>query len=248
MVPAGDGVLIGGFIISGTESKQVLVRAVGPSLDAAGINAIPDPLLSLRDSTGALVAENDDWEQTQQDAIAATGIPPLHAREAAIVATLAPGAYTAVVAEKSGSAGIALVEVYDVGGEQGSRLANISTRGSARAHDEVMIGGFIVAGDAPAEILIRVLGPSLRLQDVAEPLSDPTLQLVDHNGEVIRACGDWAEDSAQAAAIRGLGMAPAEASEAGMIAQLAPGLYTIIAAGAGGATGDALVEVYHLQQ
>ena len=245
IIPA-DSAIIGGFIITGSESKQVLLRAVAPSLESSGITGIEDPILSLHDSTGAVMAENDDWQQTQRAMIEATGIPPQHTREAAILTTLAPGAYTAVVSEKNGGGGIALVEVYDVGQEQGAQLANISTRGTVRTDDEVMIAGFILSGDASVDLLIRALGPSLEQGGVVNALADPTLQLVDADGQVIRSSRDWQEDATQASEIRTLDMAPAAASESALIARLSPGVYTVIAAGEGRITGEALVEIYQL--
>ena len=246
VVPA-QGVVIGGFIITGTKSKQVLLRAVAPSLQTAGVAAIEDPMLSLHDATGAVVGENDDWRQTQHAAIEATGIPPLHTREAAMLATLAPGAYTAVLSGKNGSRGIAVVEIYDVGREEASRLANISTRGTVHTADEVMIAGFIVGGESSVNMLIRVLGPSLEQSGVIHPLADPALRLLDRDGQVVRACDDWQEDAAQASEIRALDMAEPQASEPAVIAELPPGLYTVVASGDRGTTGEALVEVYHLE-
>jgi hypothetical protein len=113
VVQTGDNVLIGGFIVTGTVSKTVLIRAIGPSLTAGGVpNALADPTLELRGGNGALILANDNWRDAQQAAIIATGIPPTDNLESAILATLAPGAYTAIVRGKNNTTGSALVEVY----------------------------------------------------------------------------------------------------------------------------------------
>src|SRR5207237_8861993 len=115
-VRAWDGVLIGGFILGGANGNaKVLLRAIGPSLGSAGIkNALSNPTLELRDGNGALLAANDNWKDQQQAAIEQTGIPPNDPSESAIVAELAPGAYTAIVAGHDDASGVALIEVYNL--------------------------------------------------------------------------------------------------------------------------------------
>src|SRR4051794_2095594 len=190
---AGDHRLIGGFIISGTASKKVIVRAMGPSLNNFGVtSALADPTLELHDSTGAVIAANDNWADTQQLEVNATGIPPPNDLESAIVRTLAPGAYTAVVDGKDGGTGTGLVEVYDLSTSSDSTLANISTRGAVGPQSDVMIGGFIVNGTTGStRILVRAAGPSLISAGVADAMPDPTLELRDVNGALIAANDNW---------------------------------------------------------
>jgi hypothetical protein len=114
-VGIGDDVMIGGFILSENEPTQVLVRAVGPSLAQAGIsNPLQDPVLELHGPNGDLIFSNDNWRDTQEADINATGIPPTDNRESAILATLEPAAYTAIVRGKNETTGIALVEIYNL--------------------------------------------------------------------------------------------------------------------------------------
>ncbi|HWX17945.1 MAG TPA: SGNH/GDSL hydrolase family protein, partial [Chthoniobacterales bacterium] len=113
-VGTGEDVLIAGFIITGTDAKRVIVRALGPSLSNFGVpGPLADPMLTIYDSNQAIVARNDNWRDTQQAEIEATGLAPQNNLESAIVVTLAPGAYTAIVSGKNGGTGNALAEVYD---------------------------------------------------------------------------------------------------------------------------------------
>ena len=112
-VGSGDEALIGGFIVGGTTSKNIIVRALGPSL--GGVGVLADPLVELHDSDGQLIAMNDNWNTgAQQSEIIATGIPPHDSRESALIAVLAPGNYTAVVRGADGDEGRGLVEIYDL--------------------------------------------------------------------------------------------------------------------------------------
>src|SRR5262249_40662339 len=138
-----DNVLIGGFIVTGTEAKKVILRAIGPSLPF--MNDLADPTIELHEPDGSVIT-NDNWRDDQEQEIIDSTVPPTNNLESAIVATLAPGPYTAVVAGKNGGTGIGLVEVYDLDQAADSQLANISTRGFVDTGDNVMIGGFIVGG------------------------------------------------------------------------------------------------------
>ena len=199
--------LIGGVIIAGETPKRVVLRAIGPSLAAAGVSGVlPDPMLSLHDSTGATIAFNDNWRTGTGD-IAATGLAPSDDLEAAIVTTLAPGAYTAVVSGVGGGTGIALFEIYDVE-RANSRIANISTRGRVETGDNVMIGGFILGGDQPSQVVVRALGPSLTAHGIAGALANPTLELYNNHGTRIYANDDWRSD--QGAQISAVSLAPSD--------------------------------------
>ncbi len=246
-VGTGDNVLIGGFIVSGTESKQVLVRGIGPSLATNGIpssDALADPTLELYQG-GTLIQSNDNWKDSQATEIAATGIAPPDDLESALIATLAPGSYTFILRGHNGGTGIGLVEAYDLSTTARAALANISARGFVESNDNVLIAGFIIGDGGSDTVLVRALGPSLANAGVANPLLDPTLDLYDANGSVIRSDDNWRDS--QEALITSTGLAPNENTEAAIIRALGPGQYTAIVRGKGGASGVALVEVYNLR-
>ncbi|MDQ3115255.1 MAG: hypothetical protein M3Q86_01365 [Verrucomicrobiota bacterium] len=244
-VLAGDQVLIGGFIITGTDPKMVILRAIGPSLEAFGVaNPLADPVLELRAADGSLITTNDDWT-TDRIAIEATGLEPTDDLESAIVATLDPGSYTAIMSGKNGGTGVGLVEAYDLDSAADSQLANISTRGFVETADNVMIGGFILGGETgSATVLIRAIGPTLTDFGVADALADPTLELRDVQGTLISSNDNW-KDS-QEDEIEATGLAPQDDLESVVFETLNPGAYTAIVAGQSGGTGVGLVEVYRL--
>ncbi len=243
LVKTGDQVLIGGFIVTGTQSKKVILRAIGPSLPVAGV--LSNPFLELHDSSGAVVASNDDWRSDQEAAIIATGIAPTNDKESAIVITLQTGSYTAVVRGALNGTGVALVEVYDLDQFVDSKLANISTRSFVGTADDVLIGGFIVLGTDSAKAIIRAIGPSLTQAGIANALQDPTLELHDGNGTTIASNDDWKTD--QESEILATGIPPTEDAESAIVTTLAPGPYTAIVSGKNNTTGVGLVEVYQLE-
>lgn len=243
-----DNALIGGFIVTGTDPKRVIIRAIGPSLTSVGVpGALVDPVLELHDQTGALITSNDNWRDTQEAEILATMIPPSNDLESAIVMTLAPAAYTAVLRGKNNGTGIGLVEVYDLASGTDSKLANISTRGFVDTDDNVMIGGFIVGagGGGSANVIVRGIGPSLANFGVPGTLTDPTLELHDGNGTIIGFDDNWRD--VQQEEIQASGVPPSDDRESAIAATLRPGAYTAIVSGSGNTTGVGLVEVYHVQ-
>jgi uncharacterized repeat protein (TIGR03803 family) len=241
-VGTGDNVLIGGFIVTGTEAKKVIIRGIGPSLPLSG--QLADPFLELHDASGATIASNDNWvDSPDKQAIIDSTIPPSNDKEAAIVRTLDPGAYTAILRGVGSATGIALVEVYDLDQTVDSRLANISTRGFVETDDDVMIGGFIVIGDLPTRVLVRAIGPSLPVDGA---LTDPTLELYDASGTLVAANDNWQSD--QQADIIATGVPPTNDKESAIVATLDPGSYTAVVRGVNNTTGVALVEAYDLQQ
>ena len=244
-VQTGDNVLIAGFIITGEEPRDVIVRAIGPSLGSAVENALADPNLELRDSTGALIAANNNWKDGQQTEVEATGLAPTDDLESAILAKLAPGSYTAVVQGTNAGTGIGLAEVYDLNQATPSKLANISTRGFVDILDNVMIGGFIVrpGGGTDTSVILRAIGPSLG-SAVENALADPTLELRDSSGVLVASNDDW-KDSQQAE-IEATGLAPSADAESAIVALLVPGSYTAIVRGQGDTMGVGLVELYSL--
>ena len=235
--------LIGGVIITGTEPKKVLIRAIGPSLSSFFSGALADPTLELYQGS-TLLESNDNWRDTNQTAIEATGIAPTNDLESAILRTVAPGAYTAIVRGKAGSSGIGLVEVYDLDQTAKSKLANIATRGFVDTDDNVMIGGFIVGGNGQANgrAVIRAIGPSLGAVGITNALQDPTLELHDANGSTLMVNDDW--QSSQQAEIEATGLAPTDVRESAMVTSLPDGNYTAIVRGKNNTTGVAVVEVY----
>ena len=240
LVETGDNVLIGGFIVTGTHSKPVLLRGIGPSLALEG--KLADPVLELHDSAGAVIATNDDWGTNDDaQAIIDTGLAPADPKESALLVTLDPGAYTAIINGANESSGIALVEAYDLDQTTDAKLANISTRGRVQSGDDVMIGGLIVLGTLDETVLIRAIGPSL---PVSDPLADPVLELHDGDGVTIATNDNWRD--AQETEIEATGLPPNDDAEAALLATLGPGLYTAIVRGAGDSTGVALVEAYSL--
>jgi len=246
-VGAADNALIGGFIVTGSESKTVVLRALGPSLEGSGVSgALGDPVLTLYDASGVVMATNDDW-QTDSTAsqIAADGLAPTDPSESAILETLAPAAYTVVVTGKDATPGVGLVEAYDLSSQSESRLANISTRGLVGVDESVLISGFIVGDVASATTIVRALGPSLASFNVDEPLIDPTLTIYDGNGSVIASNDNW-QDDINASAIEQNGLAPTDEMESATVLNLPAGAYSAIVDGAGGGTGVGLVEVYDL--
>jgi hypothetical protein len=245
-VGTGDNVMIGGFIIRGNEPKKVIIRGIGPSLTAFGVQgALADPVLELHDGSGTIIATNDNWKDTQQADIQASGRAPSDDLESAIIATLVPGSYTAIVSGKNSTTGVGLVEGYDLQTSSDSILFNISTRGFVGIDDNVMIGGFVIGNNGgSANILVRAIGPSLTNFGVANAMQDPTLELHDGSGAIIASNDNWKDT--QQTEIQATGLAPTDDAESAILASLAPGNYTAIVRGKNSTTGVALVEGYHL--
>ena len=244
-VLAGDErAMIGGFIITGAHAKNTLIRAIGPSLSAAGVGgALQDPTLELFNSSRELLASNNNWRESQPQEIEATTIAPRDDRESAIVRILAPGSYTAVVRGKDGAAGVALVEAYDLQQTPNSKLANISTRAFVDTGENVVIGGFIVG--AASNYVVRAIGPSLQNSGVAGALQNPTLELRDAEGNLFAENDDWGSDGS-APQVEAVGLKPQDPAESAMHRHLPGGNYTAIVRGSNDQTGVALVEVYNV--
>ena len=256
--------MIGGFIIQGTERKTVIIRAIGPELTQFGVpNVLTNPTLELHNATGALIASNDNWQTTiiggiimrsQVQQIINSGHAPMDPRESAIVASLPAGNYTAILRGVSNTRGVALAEVYDLIAGSDSKLANLSTRSFVQINDNVMIGGFIVAGNRPKRVIIRAIGPELTQFGVPNVLADPTLELHDGTGALIGSNNNWQTTiiggiimNDQAQQILHSGHAPTDGMESAILANLLPGNYTAIVRGVNNTVGVALVEVYDLQ-
>jgi len=242
-VETGDNVLIGGIIVTGTQMKKIIVRAIGPSLPL--VDKLADPILELHDSSGALLEGNDNWmDSPNKKAIIDSTLPPANDLESAIVRSVAPGAYTAIVRGVSNGTGIGVVEGYDLDPAANSKLANISTRGLVQTGDNVLIAGTIVVGQASQKVIVRAIGPSL---PVPGSLADPTLELRNADGSLVRSNDNWRSD--QEAEIIATTLPPANDLESAIVAILPANSaqYTAIVRGVGSTTGIAVVEVYALQ-
>jgi hypothetical protein len=249
-VETGDRVMIGGFIITGSGPKRVAVRGIGPSLTNFGItDALADPVLELRDSSGALLVQNDNWQNNATDQgaqLVSLGLAPQDPNESGIVAQLPSGAsYTAILSGKNAGTGVGLVEVYDTDEGADSQLANISTRGFVQTADNVMIGGFILGGGT--SVIARGIGPSLSQFGLSNVLADPILELRDSNGMLLKANDNWQSDSVSAAQLTARGLAPQNPLESGIFASLPAGAFTAILAGKNGGSGIGLIEIYNVQ-
>jgi len=245
-VDTGDNVGIGGFIITGSAPKHVLVRAIGPSLARNGLtDVLADPVLELHGPGAFVTVTNDNWRDDQEAAIIADGIPPTDDLESAIDATLTPGAYTAIVRGNNDTSGVALVEVYDLDAAALSKLGNISTRAFVNTGIDIVIAGFILGDNGGDDrVIVRGLGPSLGDSGLSNVLGDPTLELRNSDGTLLVSDNDWQDNAAQAADITAAGLAPSSNLEAAIATTLPPGLYTALLTGLNNGTGLGLIEVY----
>jgi hypothetical protein len=249
-VGTGANILIGGFIVQGSQPATVIVRGIGRSLGAFNIaNPLRDPVIELRNANGTLVAENDDWVSgADAETIASYRLDPSNSLESALLRTLSAGNYTVHVRAFDNNdghlTGVGLVEVFDLN-TSGSRAGNVSSRGQVLTGDNVMIAGFIVGGTVPKEVVVRGIGPSLANAGVAGALPDPTLTLVDAAGNVLASNDDWQADP-NAGRVNSSGLAPTNTAEAAVARTLNPGSYTAIVRGLNDASGIGLAEVYDL--
>jgi hypothetical protein len=247
LTQGGDKVGIGGFIITGTSSKTVIVRAIGPSLTSGGApvpGRLDDPRLELHASDGHLIAENDSWRSTQEQQIQQSGLAPSDNREAAIIASLPAGQYTAIISGANNSNGIGLVEVYDLAPLAGE-LGNLAIRGEVETGDNVLISGLILGGANPKRVLLRAIGPSLQNQLGNAVLQNPFLELHDGNGATLVTNDDW-KNAPNASEIQATGLAPTNDNESAILMPLGPGNYTAIIRGVNNTAGIAVAEAYKL--
>jgi len=252
LVQTGSGVTVAGFIVTGTDSKTVVLRGLGPTLSQPPFNipgTLADPTLQLFDGSGHPMWFNDNWKDTQQAQIQATGHAPPNDFESAILQVLPPGNYTAILSGKNGTTGVGLVEVYDISPGVFAQLTNVSTRGFVGTGDNVMIAGIITnGGNGSTEVVVRGLGPTLSQPpfNLSGTLADPVLTLVDQNGTVVKTNDNW--KNTQQADIQATGLAPPNDLESAMVVTVAAGRYTAILSGNGvPGTGIGLVEVYKLR-
>ena len=245
-VETNERVGIAGFVIGGSAPKKVIIRAIGPSLAQFGVpGVLPDPTLELFDSSHNSLAFNDNWKDSQQAEVAESGHAPQDDHESAMVETLAPGTYTAIVRGVNDTTGAALLEVFDLDQASSSTLVNISTRGAVEAGDNVMIGGFIIGGGSGSQVLVRAVGPSLANAGVPNALQDPSLELHDENGSVIASNDNW-KDSQQGQ-IEATGQAPTDDRESAIVITLPQGSWTAIVRGKNDTSGVGLIEVFRIR-
>jgi hypothetical protein len=224
-----------------------LLRGIGPSLSGFISDALSDPTLLLRGPPCFQSLTNNNWRDTQEAEITATGIPPTNDFESAIDATLTPGNYTAIVSGKNNTTGVALVEIYDLDQVAVSKLANLSTRAFVSTGDNVVIAGVLLSDEnGDDRIIVRGLGPSLSDSGLSPVLANPTLELRNSDGALLVSNNDWQDNAEQAAELTAAGLAPGNQLESGIAATLSPGLYTALLAGLNEGTGIGLVEVYDL--
>lgn len=243
-VETGDNVVIAGFVISGSGSKRVLVRTLGPSLAAFGVTGpLADPNIEIKNAAGTTLATNDNW-RSNEAAVVASGFAPGSDLESAVVLDLAAGSYTAIVRGNGSAQGVAIVEVYDLDAPGASaRLVNLSTRATVGLDQNVMIAGIVVGAGQTKRVLVRSLGPTLANFAVPNVLADPTIEL--RSGDTLVAENDnW--QATQMTDITASGFAPPDAREPGLIVTLGPGSYTAIVRGKNATSGNAIVEIYEL--
>jgi hypothetical protein len=253
----GDQTLITGFALGGgAEAKPLLVRVVGPTLAAFGVEGVlANPGVEIAPLGAARLAGNDDWGGTAalRTAFASVGAFPLAdaaSRDAALVFSPRPGAYTATVTGAEAGSGVALVEVYDAGTGNAPRLSNLSARTLVGSGADALFAGFVVNGNVPRRLLVRAVGPTLGAFGVGGVLEDPVLALrpLGAEGDVARN-DDWRGTAALKAAFASVGAFPLATDtsrDAALVIELPPGAYTAAVSGKAGGTGVALVEIYEL--
>ncbi|MBI5382400.1 MAG: immunoglobulin domain-containing protein [Opitutae bacterium] len=251
----GSEALIAGFVVSGETGKPLLLRGIGPTLGQYGLaGALADPVLTLYSDTGTQLSINDDWGAAANFAeIAGTAARlntfalPNGSRDAALLTVLGSGAYTAQASGKANATGIALIEAYDTAGSTGARLINVSARTRVGTGAEVLVVGFVIAGNSPQPLLLRAVGPTLAGLGVTGVLADPQLALFRQGTTVpIQQNDDWRGTAPLKAAFAATGAfdLPDASKDAALLVTLEPGSYSAQVSGVNNTTGVALVEVY----
>lgn len=245
--------VITGFIVSGSSSKRVLVRAVGPTLKQYGItNPLSSPVLELYNGSGTKLLTGVRWDSDPSfgQLFASTGIFPLlgGSADSVAIATLAPGGYTVQVKNADATGGVVLTEIYDLDASSDSHFFNLSARATSSAGENVLIGGFIVQGDTPQTVLIRGMGPALRKYGVTGTLPDPQLKVYDGGGNLIASNDNWSPADVSAVTAQ-IGATPLEtgSNDSALVLTLKPGAYTATVSDVTGASGQGMVEIFEVR-
>jgi PKD repeat protein len=260
--PGADSLIVG-FVVDG-DGKNLLVRGIGPTLAAFGIqNFLNMPILTLYNSSGAVLATDAGWSINSSgvndsaliaSTSAAVGAFPLGAgsSDSAVLLTVNNGAMTSGLVTAKNSTGVGLIEIYDTGGNPASHLINVSARMEVTGGDGVLIGGLVIGGNAPKVVLIRGDGPSLTQFGVPGVLSDPQIAIFS-GSTVIATNAGWSSNAATAAQISAVGASVGAfplvsgSKDSALLISLQPGAYTVQVTSVSGSTGVALIEVYDTQ-
>lgn len=251
----GDKLLIPGFVISGSGTKKLLIRGVGPTLGSFGVGGtLEDPVMRVVRGSSE-VAANDNWGSNANVAEIATVATQVGAfglqdgsKDAALLLDLPAGEYTVPTWGRAEGTGVAMVELYDADETPTARLVNISNRGFVGTGDNLMIPGLVVSNEGSRTFLIRAVGPTLAAFNVSGTLEDPVLTVFS-NGTPILSNDDWGvgADAAQTAAVAvqvGAFALADGSQDAAFVVTLPPGPYTVQVVGKNDTTGVALVEIY----
>ena len=241
-VQGGQGALISAFNISGSPSdtKRVIIRAIGPSMAPYFSNAMGNPTLTVYNVYSQVIASNDNWTSSPQAAeIQATGLAPSNSLEAAWVGYLSPGTYSAAI--DGWGTGIANLEIYDLQASAPAKLVNISSRATVDPNNPPFAG--FIAQSGWTKLLILGIGPSLARFGIQNPISDPTLTLYDANGTQIAYNNNWQDAPS---GVSQLGFAPSDWREAVLETNLAPGNYTVMLRDYYNYWGIGMIEMYKL--
>jgi outer membrane protein assembly factor BamB len=272
-VGAGGNILIAGFVVSGSGSKSVVLRGVGPTLGTAPFNvsgALAQPELTLINTgTGATVASGTAWggsaSLASEFALVGAFALPSNSADAAVLEELPAGSYTSEISGVGGTTGVALAEIYDADpGSSSASLVNISARADVGSGADILIAGFVVQGTQPVQVLLRGVGPTLGNSpfNVSGALPSTTVGLYDSTSTLIASNSGWGHSpvagastvqatirQATAADMSGVGAfaLPSGSADSAMVATLPAGSYTLELGGVSGSTGVGLVEVYLMQ-
>ena len=235
------------FVVTGENSaaKQVIVRGLGPSLPQSG--HLNDPLIALYNSSGSLIASNDNWKTGSKktvSAIKAAGLAPTNAKESALIAMLLPGNYTAVLSGAHNTSGIGMLDVRDLDNGENLLMGNLFARANVGTGDGVLVSGLIVQ-NTTQRLLLRTIGPDLRNQGVAAPLDDPFLEIDDANGNLVATNDNW-RNASNSSDIQNTGLAPGDDRDAAILITPAVGIYSVTVRGSNGGTGVCQLEAYLL--
>jgi len=257
-VGTGANIIIPGFVIAGSGTETLLIRADGPSLTQFGVaGVLVQPSLSVLDNTGQVIASNTGWGTNSNPALIASTAASVGAfalksgsADCSLIVSLSAGAYTVQVSGVNNTTGVALAEVYEVS-STGTRLINISTRAQVGTGANIIIPGFVIAGSGTETLLIRADGPSLTQFGVTGVLAQPSLSAFDNTGQVIASNTGWGKNSDPAlitstdASVGAFALATGSLDSAEIVS-LSAGAYTMQVSGVGNSTGVALAEVYEV--